>query len=112
MRIRCCPLRRPFLLLVPQPHPIFLITRVDTRATDIMVMTGKRSGLDSAVRAGCPNGGISDKPRSLVRYLVGNGGDTMHNMDVRNYDHDLPYKFGMSEDVGYDSDLQAANVRS
>ena len=35
-----------------------------------MVMTGKRSGLDSAVRAGCPNGGISDKPRSLVRYLV------------------------------------------
>lgn len=67
-----------------------------------MVMTGKRSGLDSAVRAGCPNGGISDKARSLVRYLVGNGGDTMHNMDVRNYDHDLPYKFGMSEDVGYD----------
>ena len=75
-----------------------------------MVMTGKRSGLDSAVRAGCPNGGISDKARSLVRYLVGNGGDTMHNMDVRNYDHDLPYKFGLSEDVGYDSDLQAANV--
>ena len=110
MRIRCCPLRRPFLLLVPQPHPIFLITRVDTRPTDIMVMTGKRSGLDSAVRAGCPNGGISDKARSLVRYLVGNGGDTMHNMDICNYDHDLPYKFGMSEDVGYDSDLQAANV--
>ena len=75
-----------------------------------MVMTGKRSGLDSAVRAGCPNGGISDKARSLVRYLVGNGGDTMHNMDICNYDHDLPYKFGMSEDVGYDSDLQAANV--
>ena len=99
-----------FLLPDPQPHPIILITRVDTRATDIMVMTGKRSGLDSAVRAGCPNGGISDKARSLVRYLVGNGGDTMHNMDVRNYDHDLPYKFGMSEDVGYDSDLQAANV--
>ncbi len=47
-----------------------------------MVMTGKRSGSDSAVRAGCPNGGISDKARSLVRYLVGNGGDTMHNMDV------------------------------
>ncbi len=99
-----------FLLPDPQPHPIILITRVDTRATDIMVMTGKRSGLDSAVRAGCPNGGISDKARSLVRYLVGNGGDTMHNMDVRNYDHDLTYKFGMSEDVGYDSDLQAANV--
>ena len=82
MRIRCCPLRRPFLLLVPQPHTIFLITRVDTRATDIMVMTGKRSGLDSAVRAGCPNGGISDKPRSLVRYRVANGGDSMHNMDA------------------------------
>ena len=63
----------------PSDH---LETRVDTRATDIMVMTGKRSGLDSAVRAGCPNGGISDKARSLVRYLVGNGGDTMHNMDV------------------------------
>lgn len=46
-----------------------------------MVMTGKRSGLDSAVRAGCPNG-ISDKPHSLVHYLVANGGDTMHNMDV------------------------------
>lgn len=47
-----------------------------------MVMTGKRSGLDSAVRAACPNGGISDKPHSLVHYLVANGGDTMHNMDV------------------------------
>lgn len=61
-----------------------------------MVMTGKRSGLDSAVHAGCPNGGISDKPRSLVRYLVANGGDTMHNMDASNYDHDLQYQFGMS----------------
>lgn len=47
-----------------------------------MVMTGKRSGLDSAVRAGCPHGSISDKPRSLVRYLVANGGDSMHNMDA------------------------------
>ncbi len=81
IRIRCRPLHRPFLLPDPQPHPIILITRVDTRATDIMVMTGKRSG---RTRRSC---GLSerrhlDKARSLVRYLVGNGGDTMHNMDV------------------------------
>lgn len=65
-------------------------------------MVGKHSGLDAAVRAAYPDGGIADKILSIARYLVATGGDTIHNIDVWQYDHDLPYEFGMSEDVCYD----------
>ena len=83
-------------------QPTSVTTRVNTGAIDILAMVGKHSGLDAAVRAAYPDGGIADKILSIARYLVATGGDTIHNIDVWQYDHDLPYEFGMSEDVCYD----------
>lgn len=85
-----------------EPQPTSVTTRVNTGAIDILAMVGKHSGLDAAVRAAYPDGGIADKILSIARYLVATGGDTIHNIDVWQYDHDLPYEFGMSEDVCYD----------
>lgn len=85
-----------------EPQPTSVTTRVNTGAIDILTMVGKHSGLDAAVRAAYPDGGIADKILSIARYLVATGGDTIHNIDVWQYDHDLPYEFGMSEDVCYD----------
>ena len=84
------------------PQPTSITTRVSTGATDILSLVGKRSGLDAAVRAAYPDGGIADKILSIARYQVASGGDTIHNIDVWQYDHDLPYEHGMSEDVCYD----------
>ena len=84
------------------PQPTSITTRVNTGATDILSLVGKRSGLDAAVRAAYPDGGIADKILSIARYQVASGGDTIHNIDVWQYDHDLPYEHGMSEDVCYD----------
>ena len=84
------------------PQPTSITTRVNTGATDILSLVGKRSGLDTAVRAAYPDGGIADKILSIARYQVASGGDTIHNIDVWQYDHDLPYEHGMSEDVCYD----------
>lgn len=83
-------------------QPTSITTRVSTGATDILSLVGKRSGLDAAVRAAYPDGGIADKILSIARYQVASGGDTIHNIDVWQYDHDLPYEHGMSEDVCYD----------
>ena len=85
-----------------EPQPTGVTTRVNTGAIDILTMVGKHSGLDAAVRAAYPDGGIADKILSIAQYLVATGGDTIHNIDVWQYDHDLPYEFGMSEDVCYD----------
>lgn len=84
------------------PQPTSVTTRVCTGTTDILSLVGKRSGLDAAVRAAYPDGGIADKILSIARYQVASGGDTIHNIDVWQYDHDLPYEHGMSEDVCYD----------
>lgn len=54
------------------------------------------------MRAAYPDGGTADKILSIARYQVASVGDTIHNIDVWQYDHDLPYEHGMSEDVCYD----------
>lgn len=78
-----------------------MASRSRTGATEILDWVGKHSGLDDAVHAAFPAVATADKIISVARYLVVSG-DTVNNIDYWQYEHDLPYVFGMSEDSCYD----------
>jgi len=70
-------------------------------ATKILDWVGKRSKLDASVRAAYPDGGTADKILSVARFLVV-ANDSVNNIDSWQYEHDLPYEAGMSEDSCYE----------
>ena len=76
-------------------------TRRRVRVEEIFDWVARGSKLDETVRNAFPYGGIADKILSVARYLVATN-DTIHNIDVWQYEHDLPYKEGISEDMCYD----------
>ena len=58
-------------------------------------MVGKHSSVGCCCsRLRIPDGGKSPTRAPIARYLVAHA-DTIHNIDVWQYDHDLPYEFGM-----------------
>lgn len=75
-------------------------TRVRTGATELLHHAGSISGIDTAARAAYPNGGTADKLLSVAQYLVASG-DTVHNVEAWQCEHDLPYEEGLSEDICY-----------
>lgn len=62
---------------------------------------GAVAGLESSVRRAYPNGGTSEKLLSVSQYLVATG-ETVHNVEAWQCEHDLPYEAGLSEDICYD----------
>ena len=74
--------------------------RVRSGATDLLQHAGRISGLDAAARAAYRNGGTAEKLLSVAQYLVASG-DTVHNVEAWQCEHDLPYEEGLSEDVCY-----------
>lgn len=74
--------------------------RVRSGATDLLSYVGKISGIDAAVRAAYPNGGTGEKLLSVAQYLVASG-ETVHNIEAWQCEHDLPYEEGLSEDACY-----------
>ena len=74
--------------------------RVRSGATDFLQHAGRISGLDAAARAAYRNGGTAEKLLSVAQYLVASG-DTVHNVEAWQCEHDLPYEEGLSEDVCY-----------
>lgn len=74
--------------------------RVRSGATDLLSYVGKISGIDAAVRAAYPNGGTGEKLLVVAQYLVASG-ETVHNIEAWQCEHDLPYEEGLSEDACY-----------
>lgn len=74
--------------------------QVRSGATDLLSYVGKISGIDAAVRAAYPNGGTGEKLLSVAQYLVASG-ETVHNIEAWQCEHDLPYEEGLSEDACY-----------
>lgn len=69
--------------------------------TQILEWVGSESGVDKAVYDGFPSRAVAEKILSVARYLVATN-KTVHNIADFQYEHDLPYEHGLSEDVCYD----------
>ena len=75
--------------------------RTRVGALDLIRHAGAVAGLESSVRRAYPNGGTSEKLLSVSQYLVATG-ETVHNVEAWQCEHDLPYEAGLSEDICYD----------
>ena len=75
--------------------------RTRVGALDLIRHAGAVAGLESSVRRAYPNGGTSEKLLSVSQYLVSTG-ETVHNVEAWQCEHDLPYEAGLSEDICYD----------
>ena len=75
--------------------------RTRVGALDLIRHAGAVAGLESSVRRAYPNGGTSEKLLSVSQYLVATG-ETVHNVEPWQCEHDLPYEAGLSEDICYD----------
>ena len=75
--------------------------RTRVGALDLIRHAGAVAGLESSVRRAYPNGGTSEKLLSVSQYLVATG-ETAHNVEAWQCEHDLPYEAGLSEDICYD----------
>lgn len=93
--VRCRPKKKPS----PEASSLEAV-RVRAGATDLLAHVGEVSGIDAAVRAAYPNGGTEEKLLSVAQYLVASG-ETVHNIEAWQCEHDLPYEEGLSEDVCY-----------
>lgn len=93
--VRCRPKKKPS----PEASSLEAV-RVRAGATDLLAHVGEVSGIDAAVRAAYPNGGTGEKLLSVAQYLVASG-ETVHNIEAWQCEHDLPYEEGLSEDVCY-----------
>ena len=69
--------------------------------TQILEWVGSESGVDKAVYDAFPSRAVAEKVISVARYLVATN-KTVHNIADFQYEHDLPYEHGLSEDVCYD----------
>ena len=68
---------------------------------DIIQHIGEESGIDSAVYASTDIG-TAQKIISLARYLLATNGQTLPGIQTWQFNHPLPYRFGISEDVYHD----------
>ena len=93
--VRCRPKKKPS----PEASSLEAV-RVRAGATDLLSHVGEVSGIDAAVRSAYPNGGTGEKLLSVAQYLVASG-ETVHNIETWQCEHDLPYEEGLSEDVCY-----------
>lgn len=66
----------------------------------LLAWTARESGISGAVRRAFPDGGTADKILSVSQFLVMTG-DTINNISDFQYEHDLPYAEGLSEDTCY-----------
>lgn len=65
---------------------------------DIIQHIGTASGIDDAVYAST-DAGRAQKIISLARYLLATNGQTLPGIQTWQFNHPLPYRFGISEDV-------------
>ena len=65
---------------------------------DIIQHIGTDSGIDAAVYASTDTG-RAQKIISLARYLLATNGQTLPGIQTWQFNHPLPYRFGISEDV-------------
>lgn len=68
---------------------------------DIIQHIGEESGIDAAVYASTDEG-TAQKIISLARYLLATNGQTLPGIQTWQFNHPLPYRFGISEDVYHD----------
>ena len=68
---------------------------------DIIQHIGEESGIDDAVYASTDTG-TAQKIISLARYLLATNGQTLPGIQTWQFNHPLPYRFGISEDVYHD----------
>lgn len=73
-------------------------TRTHVGLTDILEWAGRGSLIDKDVRASfCP--GDAEKILSIARYWLGTDGNTLPRLEGWQIMHELPYPYGISEDV-------------
>lgn len=75
--------------------------RTRVGALELIRHAGKVAGIERSVRSTYPNGGAAEKLLSVAQYLVATG-ETVHNVEAWQCEHDLPYEPGLSEDICYD----------
>ena len=68
---------------------------------DIIQHIGEESGIDAAVYASTDQGS-AQKIISLARYLLATNGQTLPGIQTWQFNHPLPYRFGISEDIYHD----------
>ena len=93
--VRCRPKKK-----ASSSTPSLEAQRLRVGATELLTHAGKISGIDALVRVAYPNGGTGEKLLSVAQYLVASG-DTVHNIEAWQCEHDLPYIEGLSEDICY-----------
>ena len=76
-------------------------SRTHVGMMDIIQHIGEESGIDSAVYASTDTG-TAQKIISLARYLLATNGQTLPGIQTWQFNHPLPYRFGISEDVYHD----------
>ena len=75
--------------------------RTRVGALELIRHAGKLAGIERSVRSTYPNGGAAEKLLSVAQFLVATG-ETVHNVEAWQCEHDLPYEPGLSEDICYD----------
>ena len=73
-------------------------TRTHVGMMDIIEHIGSVSGIDAAVYASTDTG-RAQKIISLARYLLATNGQTLPGIQTWQFNHPLPYRFGISEDI-------------
>lgn len=96
--VRCRPKAKPGEL---KSAPLIDAKRRRTGAAEIVDWACRESGLADAVKKAYPAGGIAEKLLSIAHFLVMTG-ETVNNIESWQYEHDLPYQEGMSEDMCYE----------
>ena len=76
-------------------------SRTHVGMMDIIQHIGEESGIDAAVYAST-DAGTAQKVISLARYLLATNGQTLPGIQTWQFNHPLPYRFGISEDVYHD----------
>lgn len=72
--------------------------RVHVGLTSILEWAGRESGIDADLRSSL-RAGEAEKVLSIARYWLGTGGHALTRMEGWQLTHELPYAFGVSEDV-------------
>lgn len=76
-------------------------SRMHVGMMDIIEHIGEASGIDGAVYAST-DAGRAQKIISIARYLLATNGQTLPGIQTWQFNHPLPYRFGISEDVYHD----------
>lgn len=84
------------------PKPKMLTaSRTHVGMMDIIQHIGEASGIDDAVYASTDTG-TAQKVISLARYLLATNGQTLPGIQTWQFNHPLPYRSGISEEVYHD----------